>query len=164
MKSGVNINHVTNNTNTALTLAAEKGTRIIPISVQLHFSYSWWLCLLVLLRCEKSLNELKLMWFYSRLGHIDIVKLLIEGGADVNAAKSDGITAIILAAREGMLPILWNYSRMTKFTIQFYFWSGHLNITESLIRNGANVNAWESNNDTALILSAKNGRLQEFNM
>ena len=36
-------------------------------------------------------------------GHLEIVKCLIEAGADINARRNDGRTAVMLAANEGHL-------------------------------------------------------------
>lgn len=45
-----------------------------------------------------------------RLGHFDIVKSLIENGADINAKDNDDLTAFILAAEKG-------YSKIVKLLI-----------------------------------------------
>ena len=64
-------------------------------------------------------------------GHNNIVKSLLQNGADVNAAKTGGCTALIIAAE-----------------------NGHKDIVESLLQNGADVNAVEKNGETALMFAA----------
>ena len=60
-------------------------------------------------------------------GHLEIVKLLIEKGADVNVKNEDGKTALTLASRYG-----------------------HLEVVKYLVENGADVNSKENDGDTAL--------------
>jgi ankyrin repeat protein len=63
--------------------------------------------------------------------HADMLKLLIDNGADVNAKDKDGRTALLTAAT-------WNY----------------INIAKMLIDNGANINAKDKDGKTALMLAA----------
>jgi len=42
----------------------------------------------------------------SRCGHYNIVRLLLEAGADVNAKDDDGSTALMLASRNGYIDIV----------------------------------------------------------
>jgi ankyrin repeat protein len=58
--------------------------------------------------------------------HADMLKLLIDNGADVNAKDKDGRTALLTAAT-------WNY----------------INIAKMLIDNGANINAKDKDGKTA---------------
>ena len=53
-------------------------------------------------------------------GHVDVAKVLIQNGADVNAVEKDKWTALHLAAR-----------------------NGHVDVAKVLIQNGADVNAVE---------------------
>ncbi|MBQ6001671.1 MAG: ankyrin repeat domain-containing protein [Synergistaceae bacterium] len=57
----------------------------------------------------------------------------MNDGANVNAKKNDGETALMLAA-----------------------WRGHTQIAELLIKYGAEVNAKTTGGNTALILAGKN--------
>jgi ankyrin repeat protein len=72
------------------------------------------------------------------MGHKDVVEALIGRGAEVNAQKTDGCTALMLAAR-----------------------MGHKDIVEALLAKSAKVNAKASNGQTALFLSANILRLDE---
>ena len=65
-------------------------------------------------------------WF----GHIDVMRILIDKGADVNAKNKNGATALILAADKG-----------------------NAEIVSFLIDKGADVNA-KDGNGTALMLAA----------
>lgn len=51
----------------------------------------------VLLMCVSVIKA-----FHIFLGHSDIVKLLIDGGADVNVANINKTTALIFASQKGM--------------------------------------------------------------
>jgi len=60
-------------------------------------------------------------------GHLHIVKLLLEQGADVNAKLNDGTSSLYFASRQG-----------------------HLNIVKLLLEQGADINALTDDNLTAL--------------
>jgi uncharacterized protein len=64
----------------------------------------------------------------SREGHIEIVEMVLEKGANVNATTNDGITALIRASR-----------------------NKHTEIVAMLLDNGADVNATDEDGDTALM-------------
>jgi ankyrin repeat protein len=70
-------------------------------------------------------------------GNIEVVKLLIDRGANVNAILEDGITPLINAAR-----------------------AGHVNICALLIEKGADVDIKPASGQTALSTSAKYGKLK----
>ena len=72
-----------------------------------------------------------------RLIDFEIVQILIDHGADVNAFNDYQSTPILAAS-------------------QF----GHLNIVEKLIDHGANVNDSDNDGDTSLIMSSKYGHTQ----
>ena len=71
-------------------------------------------------------------WF----GHIDVMRILIDKGADVNAKNKNGATALILAADKG-----------------------NAEIVSFLIDKGADFNA-KDKNGTALILAADKGNAE----
>ena len=72
----------------------------------------------VTLKPPKSTNSLILA---AESGHLDMVRLLIETAADVNAARIDGYTALMCAAQ-----------------------NGHTDCAKLLIEAGATVNASDS--------------------
>ncbi len=69
-------------------------------------------------------------------GHSDIVRQLLEAGADINATNDFGVTALIWAATKG-----------------------HSDIVRQLLEAGADINAKDIDNDgdTALINAAQKG-------
>ncbi len=38
-------------------------------------------------------------------GHVDVARLLVEHGANVNASKKDGVTALMAAAMGGQVDV-----------------------------------------------------------
>jgi len=46
------------------------------------------------------------LYWASRIGHIDVVKLLLEKGADVNAADQFGQTPLYWASRIGHIDVV----------------------------------------------------------
>jgi ankyrin repeat protein len=73
--------------------------------------------------------------------HLNVVKFLVEHGANVNAAATlggyTGYTALIYASERG-----------------------HVNVVKYLIKHGANINAKKKNGDTALSLAENNGHTE----
>lgn len=74
------------------------------------------------------------------LGEAKIVNELVENGANVNLAKSDGPTPLHIAADGG-------------FTEQ-----DQLNIVETLLKHGANPELVDKNGKTPLDLATKSGK------
>ena len=70
-------------------------------------------------------------------GHLEVVRLLIEAGADKAAAHSTGATAVFIAAQ-----------------------NGHLEVVRLLIEAGADKDAVKNNGGTALQIAAHNGHLE----
>ncbi len=101
-----------------------------------------------------------LMW-YSYHGDLNIVKYLIEKGADINAEGRYGDTALIWGSERGNLEVVKylikkgdnvknKYGNIALIRSSYV---GHLNIIKYLIDNGADVNFKNKNGDTALIAS-----------
>lgn len=94
---------------------------------------------------------------YTFIEFEEIVQILIEKGANVNASNVNGDSALIRAATTG------NY-RTPK--IDFYIllrWrnldvTGPESLIKLLIENGADVNAVNDVNNSALILAISNGK------
>jgi uncharacterized protein len=73
----------------------------------------------------------------SRNGHTEIVEMLLEKGADVNAKTNEGITALIRASEKG-----------------------HTETVARLLEKGADVNAKDSDGWTALMWASRNGHAE----
>ena len=72
---------------------------------------------MVKLLVENGADYTNALRLASREGHLEIVKLLIENGANINAKDNDGETALMRAS-----------------------YNGHLEVVKYLIENGADVN------------------------
>ena len=46
------------------------------------------------------------MYIASQEGHVDVVRVLVEHGADMNKARNDGATPLIVASRVGHLEVV----------------------------------------------------------
>ena len=81
-------------------------------------------------------DQCPLLGVHSRLGHTDMVSLLLEYGADPNACNSSGVSPLSLASG-----------------------SGHLDIVNLLIQCGANLHKHDNDGVTAVVAAAKAGCL-----
>jgi ankyrin repeat protein len=103
-------------------------------------------------------------------GHIEVARLLIDAGAQLNIAKGKGITALIIAASCGYS----DHARLLvdagadvdladdsgRTALYFASWKGHLEIVSLLIAAGANVNARTTGGWTALMAAANFGNTE----
>lgn len=112
----------------------------------------------------------------SEKGNLEVVKELIEVGADVNFFKveyfTESITPLKLAAENGHLEVvkeLINAGANVNFDIDAYkktalslaAENGHLEVVKELIKSGASVNSKNSKDDKAPLLGASsNGHLE----
>lgn len=86
----------------------------------------------------------------SRNGHLSVVRLLVESGADVNRVDTDGRNALLAAARDGHLPIVeyliehgadinltdrWNEGLLINLLLK-----GHFTAANSVLQRGVDVN------------------------
>ena len=101
-----------------------------------------------LLRINRELvndKESKLKWtplhLASALGHEEIITLLIDNGADLNAKDEDGKTPLFYASSKG-----------------------HKEIVEILINHGADVNAMDKNNNNVLFQTVFSGHYDVVNI
>jgi ankyrin repeat protein len=107
-------------------------------------------------------------------GKLDLAKLLVKYGADVNAVDVDGNTALMNAASFGNLDIVKflvehganvnaaaTVAGFTGYTALIYASErGQVNVVKYLIKHGANINAKKKNGDTALSLAVNNGHTE----
>ncbi|CAK9099458.1 unnamed protein product [Durusdinium trenchii] len=77
------------------------------------------------------------MFVAAERGHLEVVRLLLEAGANQNAARANGTTALKDAAR-----------------------NGHLEVVRLLLEAGADKNAAQVNGTTALMAAAEHGHLE----
>jgi len=102
----------------------------------------------------------------SKNGHIEIVKVMIEKGLDINTLDDVGYTALSYAALNGYLDVvdlLIEYGADVNVTnhwggnalVQAAFF-GHVDIAKILIDNGANMNV-TIHGDSLVVYAAKNG-------
>ena len=73
-------------------------------------------------------------------GHLAVVRVLVEAGADKNAAKQNGATALMIAA-----------------------FKGHLDVARVLVEAGADKNAAKQDGATALMSATQNGKWKRRN-
>ncbi len=71
------------------------------------------------------------LWMASQNGHSDIVKILIQAGADVNKTREDGMSALSMATMKG-----------------------HINVAELLLATNANIQQADNQGITPLIMAA----------
>ena len=77
----------------------------------------------------------------SKEGHVELVEMLLNNGANVNAKNSYGVTALHIASREG-----------------------HTDIVAMLLEKGADVNAKSDGGYTALISASESGHTETVAM
>jgi uncharacterized protein len=101
----------------------------------------------------------------AREGHIATVKLLLERKARVNQYSAAAETAIMLAAFKGHLEtvkLLHTYGAAINkdgwTPLHFAAFEGHASICKYLLDSNAQVDARAPNDETALMLAARNGR------
>jgi ankyrin repeat protein len=70
-------------------------------------------------------------------GHLEVLHVLLDKGADVSAKKNNGDTALMMASRKR-----------------------HLEVLHVLLDKGADVNAKKNNGDTALMMASRKGHFE----
>lgn len=99
-------------------------------------------------------------------GHVNLVKLLVQHRAKLNARNAAGDTALGLAALQGHLTVVQQLvSAGASQTVPgwpplvYAAFNGHLKVLEYLLVNGAAINAASDNGMTALMVAARGGHL-----
>jgi len=108
--------------------------------------------------------------FAAKNGHLEIARLLIDKGSDVNAKDYDGVTALMVAADNGHLEIARllidkdadvNAKNMRGTALFFAYKKEHLDVCKLLIEEGAFIqNLSEENNEFYLMMASLGGFLE----
>ncbi len=100
-------------------------------------------------------------------GNIDMMRLFISRGADINRVNSNGETALILAAWRGHLDaVKWLIERGARINMPNRQWSplhyavfaGQQEVANHLMAEGANINALSPNGSSVLMMAIYEGR------
>ena len=110
------------------------------------------------------------MYSAAALGYLEVVQVLLEAGADKNAATQDGETALMAAARDGHLEVVQvlldagadkNAAKQNGATaLMLAAQNAYLEVVQVLLEAGADKNAAMQDGATALMIAAQNGHLE----
>ncbi|MBV7331865.1 sigma-70 family RNA polymerase sigma factor [Chloroflexi bacterium TSY] len=124
----------------------------------------------------RHLDYLNLTPLYNAalFGSIDIVELLVENGAEFQAAIEPGYTPLHAAAWTGNVEIakrllaeganIHSQAKNGATPLHCAVWRGHLDFTHHLLDNGADVNAKDAHDRTPLDLAQANNILQGWEL
>lgn len=90
------------------------------------------------------------------LGHENIVKLLIENGADINSQDEYGIKPLHYSVYNGNCN---TFNWIINFLSISWYSTGYENISRILIENGTDIESKNKYEMTSLMLAAIRGRL-----
>jgi ankyrin repeat protein len=100
-------------------------------------------------------------------GNVDLMRLFISRGADINRVNGIGENALILAAWRGHLDaVKWLIERGARINPRQRQWSplhyavfaGHREVADHLIAEGADINALSTNGSSVLMMAVYEGR------
>jgi len=119
---------------------------------------------------ERDWDDLTALITASSAGHMDIVKILIKGGADVNAADKDGITALMEASIMGHEKIVnalidagaeVDYNSNSGVTaLWLAAGENRVNVMKTLLKKNADASVTRSDGITALMTSSVAGHVE----
>lgn len=105
----------------------------------------------------------------SMMGHNDTISLLLDKGAEIDAADNYGSTALIRSSKEGYIEIVsFLLEKKAKIDIADIYnytsliWAssnGHTETVKLLLDKGAEINAVEKEGQTALIMAINKGHI-----
>merc|ERR1712100_873013 len=118
----------------------------------------------------RSDNNMTALMIASGEGHLNIVKYLVEKGADVHACNNSNLTALMIASGEGYLEVVKYLvekgadvharSNTNLTALMIASGEGHLEVVKYLVEKGADVHARSNNNLTALMFASLKGHAE----
>eukprot|EP00731_Ephydatia_muelleri_P032874 Em0024g418a len=119
--------------------------------------------------CSDTNDGRSPLYMASQEGHLDVVKTLIEAGANIHQAEKDGQSPLFISCLNGHLDIVKtlieagaNINQATKkggSSLGAASYKGHLNIVKTLMEAGANINHADENGESPLFITSQNGHL-----
>ena len=119
----------------------------------------------------KDKNGATALMVAAQAGHAEVVKVLLENGADVNATDGEGSTGLMYAAKHGHLAtaklLLERGADVNAETaniegrwtaLKEAAWGGNAGVVKLLIEKGADVNVKDEQGWTALMAAGKTSR------
>lgn len=100
-------------------------------------------------------------------GNIDLMRLFISRGADINALNGNGESPVVMAAWRGNLEaVKWLLERGARINAPSRQWSalhyavfaGHIEVADYLIAQGADIDAQSTNGSTVVMMAIYEGR------
>ena len=100
-------------------------------------------------------------------GNIEMMRLFISRGADINRMNGNGETALILASWRGHLDaVKWLVERGARINppprqwsaLHYAAFNGHRDVADYLLAEGANINALSTNGSSVLMMAIYEGR------
>ena len=106
----------------------------------------------------------------SRRGHMDVVQLLLDHGADASTKDDDKRTPLHLALQGGHLEIAWVLLEHCTDTevrdsgectpLLLASQNGHVELARALLEKGADTEARDNRKSTPLLLASRNGHVE----
>lgn len=191
IEHGANINQISLNEETALTCAVYKDhvkcvEVLIKAGADINFRFSGSVPVVLLAACNNHMNCVEylvkkgadvkgLQLLHKVLGHQDhdrLVRLLLRKGVDANAKTWEGVTPLMIAAKNGHLKslkvllskkveidLLYDNDFKNRSALMLAASKGNKDCLNCLINKGANVNLANNKGLTALSEACRKGNL-----